>query len=121
MNPNYQKYENEAKKSVLKTSVDYSFIELPVGIRHSFFLNKDSKIFVDAGYSMNFNFNSTVLQNSNELDVSKSANLFLGLGFSYTRFSIEARFNSKRNILNDYVYNEGNYKSIGILAGYKFL
>lgn len=121
LNPNYQKYENEAKKSVLKTSVDYSFIELPVGIRHSFFLNKDSKIFVDAGYSMNFNFNSTVLQNSNKLEVSKSANLFLGLGFSYTKFSIEARYNFQRNILNNYVYNEGKYKSIGILAGYKFL
>lgn len=121
LNPNYQKYKNEEKKSTLKTSVDYSFVELPVGIRHSFFLNKDSKIFVDAGYSMNFNFNSTVLQNSNQLEVSKSANLFLGLGFSYTKFSIEARYNFQRNILNDYVYNEGNYKSIAILAGYKFL
>jgi len=105
----------------LKTSAEYSFVELPAGLRHYFFLSKNSKLFIDGGYSLNFSIDSAVDHNTSNLEISKASNLFLGFGFSYSRFSLEARCNFSRNVLGDYVYYEGNYKSVEILAGYKFL
>ena len=120
-NPTYQKYEQTAQKKYMKASFDYSFIDLSFGIRHYFYVSQNSKIFVNAGYTTTLNLDSEFMQGTSELEVSKSANFFIGTGFNYKRYSLEARYNFKRNFLQDYSYWTSEYASYGIAFSYKFL
>ncbi|MNE42332.1 hypothetical protein D3C80_1364520 [compost metagenome] len=105
----------------MKASFDYSFIDLSFGIRHYFYVSQNSKIFINAGYTATVNLDSQFFQNTYELEVSKSANFFMGAGFNYKRYSLEARYNFKRNFLQDYTYWSSDYSSYGIAFSYKFL
>lgn len=120
-NPSYQKYEQTAQRKNMKASLDYSFIDLSFGVRHYFYVSQNSKIFVNAGYTTTLNLDSEFLQGTSELEVSKSANFFMGAGFNYKRYSLEARYNLKRNFLQDYSYWTSDYSSYGIAFSYKFL
>jgi len=120
-NPSYQKFESSQKKGYLTADFDYSYIDLAFGVRHYFFLNEKSKIFADLGYTLVVPTEATFKYGTGKLEVSKGSNLFFGTGFSYTRFSIEARYNFKRQFLNNYLYWSSNYNSFSIVAGYKFL
>lgn len=120
-NPNYQKYEQTAQRKYTKSTLDYSFIDLTLGIRHYFYISQKSKIFLNGGYSPTVNFDSHFFQGDSEFEVSKSANFFIGAGYNYDRYSIEARYNFNRNFLQDYAYWKAEYNSYAITIGYKFL
>lgn len=120
-NPSYQKYEQTAQRKYMKASFDYSYIDLSFGVRHYFYVSQNSKIFINAGYTATVNLDSEFFQNTYELEVSKSANFFMGAGFNYKRYSLEARYNFKRNFLQDYTYWSSDYSSYGIAFSYKFL
>lgn len=120
-NPSYQKYEQTAQRKYMKASFDYSFIDLCFGVRHYFYVSQNSKIFVNAGYTPTVNLDSQFFQGTSELEVSKSANFFIGAGFNYKRYGLEARYNFKRNFLQDYTYWSSEYNSYGITFSYKFL
>lgn len=120
-NPSYQKYEQTAKFKYLTATMEYSYIDLSFGVRHYFYVTQNSKIFINAGYTPTVKLDSQFFQNTTELEVSKSANGFIGAGFNYSRYSLEARYNFNRNFLQDYSYWSSDYSSYGIAFGYKFL
>ena len=136
INPIYQNYE--AEKTYVKNDgfgvissditnhvkANYSGLDFPFGLRHHFFLNSNSKIFVNAGYSFNLVSKSKfVFENENnvkELNSSSRNNFLIGLGYTFkNKYSAEIRFNSGRELLSDYISWSSNYSSIGILLGCK--
>jgi len=118
--PNFQQYKSESKTHPL--AIDYKFLEIPVGVRHYMFLgeNDKSKIFVDAGYAYGASLSSSYGTPSQDIKVESSGNLFLGVGYNYSRYSIEFRYNFKR-ALEDFDGWDTSYKSSGITLGYQFL
>jgi len=78
---------------------DYKGLELPLGIRHYFYLSPNNRIFINAGYFFGLAFNSAVTVSPN-LTANGDTNFwmnstdgpFAGLGFSSRgRFSLEIR------------------------------
>lgn len=122
VDPNFQAYKASTKFSFLTSEIDYSFIEIPLGVRHYFFLSNDSKIFLNAGYVLSLNIKSDFNIGSTKYDLQKSSNYFAGVGYAYSRYSVELRYNFNRGLLeSNYAYWSSSYKSVGLNLGYKFL
>ena len=50
--PTYHYYNGKKQLNIQSVEVDYSYIEFPLGLRHYFYLNDDSKIFINALYTI---------------------------------------------------------------------
>lgn len=123
--PNYQHFSCEGVTDVrhssfdLPAEVDYTFIQLPIGIRHYFFLNK-SKIFIDAGANVNLPLSSTIRIGGEKNTIDKSTGIFTGLGYNYSNYSLELRYSGKQNLFITSTW-QAQYSTIGIIASYNFL
>lgn len=115
------KVEKEVEVDNESLEVKYSSIDLPVGIRHYFFLNDKSKISVDVSYVMNFAVGNSLFdyERSEDLSIKRGANSMVGLGYIYSnKYSIEVRHGFKRQLFN-YSFYDSKYKTTSIVFGYK--
>ncbi|MFL9844301.1 porin family protein [Flavobacterium rhizosphaerae] len=137
VDPNYQAYKGEKKgtKGVNYVTPDwelkYQFLELPVGARYYMYLNNKSKFFIDIAYVFSFNMGDSYVQYTfpervgstgyslKNDNITKTTNFAAGLGFSYSDFSIEARYGFERGILHNYDNFGAEYSSLNIIIGYK--
>ncbi|MDH7912651.1 tRNA modification GTPase [Winogradskyella sp. SYSU M77433] len=104
-----------------KVEVDYTSIELPIGIRHYFFLNKNSKIFINASLVVDLFSDGSVIEyeNRSNLDIKSSSNLGFGIGYKLLdKFSIECRLHTRRNVLTYYNDWTSDYNSMSLILGY---
>src|SRR5690606_7267579 len=119
--PTYQSYNNECETiNNSPVSVDYSSIELPVGVRHYFFLNNTSKLFVNASIIFDFAFNSKIdFEYSSDLDISSKHNYGFGIGYNYdSKYSFELRYLYNRDIFRIYRSWTSNYSALSVIVGY---
>jgi hypothetical protein len=134
IDPTYQKYENESTYSVKSlfqsqdneshtAKINYSSIEIPIGVRHYMFLNKTSKLFLNVAYVFEVSGKATISYDQNEYYSSlTSQNFAFGFGYTYKNtISIEMRMNTTKDLLGTYPASEANYKSFGFILGYKIL
>ena len=111
----------------LTVNLDYKSIDIPIGFRYYFFLNENSKIFTDFSYLINFNLNSSFElsrmdgSNLDTLNIRTSNNVAVGLGYNFSdKYSIELRYHSKRNLLNNNISWNSEYENLSIVMGYSF-
>lgn len=118
--PTYQDYSAENKIGKRDAKVDYKSLELPIGVRYYFFLNDNSKIFVNASYVFDFGLRSKVdFSSGSDLDIKSRNNIAFGLGYKYVdRYSLEARYNLNRAILGNYINYNSDYNSLSLVLGY---
>jgi len=118
--PTYQYYKSEIVGTTKVAKADYKSIEFPFGIRHYYFFNKNSKIFINGSVIFDFSFNSVIdLPYRKNLEVKPSPNLAFGLGYKYNdKYSLEIRSQSSREILDNYITWSSDYKTISIIFGY---
>ncbi|KAB1069749.1 porin family protein [Tamlana haliotis] len=109
----------------LTTIVSYKNISIPFGVRHYFFLNEKSKIFIDAAYVMNANFSSEVkYETSNNSDLSpmeikSGSNLAFGFGYKFAdKYSVGLNYQTRRNILSSYAAHYTNLNFVSVSLGY---
>lgn len=119
--PTYQDFSFEGENFDLNASFDYSSIEVPVGIRHYFYINDEAKVFLNAAFSPIFLLQSEVnLEFSNEAEISTKPYLSGGVGFKFrSKYSFEFRLNSQREIFEkseDSWYSEFN--TMSLILGY---
>ncbi|MGB2143303.1 MAG: tRNA modification GTPase [Flavobacteriaceae bacterium] len=115
--PTYQYYkaEEEPVTNLSNTNVDYKSIEVPVGLRHYFFLNKSSKIFINGSFISEIILDSKV----RNLDVKSDVNFAMGLGYNYNNmYSVELRYQTNRDVLKNYMFWNSEYKTISVIFGY---
>lgn len=130
--PTYQYYKSEKSKEakdvsggILISKINYHSIALPIGIRHYFHLNDDSKIFANISHTHNysrkssFDFSRIDGSSYRPLDAKeRSKTLDLGIGYKYKdRYSLEIRYQTKRNIVNDYINWYSEYKIFSVIFG----
>lgn len=111
-----------------KFEVDYKSIELPIGVRHYFFMNNNSKLFVNGAFISDFSLGSKISVESEsvffneDLKVSSKINLAFGLGYNYKNiYNVEIRHLSNRKILKTYNHWTSDYSSFSIIFGYNFI
>lgn len=103
-------------------------LELPVGIRHYFFINQNSKLFINASSILDINLASTLDykydqdNNFKHLDFSPwHLNFAFGGGFNYkSKYCIEFRYQTNRNVFIQKAYWSSDYKAISLVFGYTF-
>ncbi|WP_272149784.1 tRNA modification GTPase [Tenacibaculum aiptasiae] len=130
--PTYQSFKAEKIMSVTNVSggeliakADYSSFELPIGLRHYFFLKNNSKIFVNASVLFDITSNSSIEFFRNDgskldsLEIESRGNFVLGLGYKYNdRYSLEVRYQTRREILDAYTFWASDYKTVSVVLGY---
>jgi len=79
--------------------LDFSSIEIPVGIRHYFFLNENLKLFANAQYSFDINGNSKIdFEQVGDLKVFRQGFLVFGGGLVFKeKISFELRNGTNRD------------------------
>lgn len=124
LEPTYQSYKAERiDYGDKKSEVNYQSIEIPIGVRHYFFLNKKSKIFINAQYIVEAAFSSEakILFNSyikEDAKVEPQGGFALGAGYNYKKkYSTELRY-SHKNILGNHEYLSSSYGTISLIFGY---
>ena len=120
--PTFQTYSGDIKGSQ-SGEIDYNSIELPFGVKHYMFLNDNSKLFISGAYVIDFTMNSKIdFNNIGDLKIKSGPSTQIGFGYNYdNKYTIEARYNSGRDITLGYSYWETKYSSFSIVLGYNFL
>lgn len=118
--PTYQYYKTSSESNSGLSEVDYSSVEIPLGVRHYFFLKNKSKIFLNAAYVFDLPINQDIdFEKTQSLKISTINNLTVGVGYDYkSKFNIELRYGFTREVLNPYVYWSSNYTSASLIFGY---
>lgn len=104
---------------------NYKSIELPSGVRHYFFLNQKSTLFVNVSFVMDFTFDTNFvfrrIDNSiiNEIDIFTKQNLAFGTGFEFdNKFNIELRYQTNRNLTGFSAFYVTDYNTLSLIVGY---
>jgi len=130
--PTYQSFKsqkttnvNNISGGVLIANDYYSSVEFPVGLRNYFYLNKNSKIFINASYIFDLSSKSSIEftrndgSNLNSLEIETRNNLAMGIGYKQNdRYSLEIRYQTNREILGNYLSWNSEYKTLSIIFGY---
>lgn len=130
--PTYQYFKSEHSQEtstvsggILVSKVDYSSIELPIGVRHYIYLNDKSKLFANVSCVFDFPYNSSIqffrINGSlhSAIEINSSLNIALGVGFKYNdKYSLEIRYNRNRNIVSEYLFWNSNYNSLNVICGF---
>lgn len=127
--PTYQYYKDEKETTAyypntsfeinMKHSIDYKYIEVPLGVRHYFFLNNQSKLFLNAAYVMSINLKSKFTSSYyNSTDTVSNQYFIIGAGYKYNRFSTEFRIATSKDILGNYLGSRSHFRSMSLILGY---
>lgn len=132
--PTYQYYKAEQTiqssqvvGGTLTGKVDYKSIELPIGVRRYFFINKNVKLFANGSLVIDFNNNSTISvtrkdgSELNALEIKSGINFGLGLGVKFmNKFSAEVRYQTPRGLLAENPNWGSSYQTTSLIVGYSF-
>ncbi len=119
--PTFQQFSYEENRYNQDVLVDFSSIEVPLGIRYYMYLNDDSKIFINAAFVPVFNIDSEVyLQYYDDIGLSDKTYFAGGVGFKYKdKYSAEFRVGTMRDIIEDREtrwYSE--FQTVSFIIGY---
>lgn len=134
INPNYLTYSsiyNDLNERVTKAdnsaTINYSAIDIPIGMRHYMYLNNKSKFFINAFLVPNFTMKSKIRSINDvvnirlDYDIKTDVNYAIGMGYKYNnKFSIELRTYTARDLINNFVTVESSLNSTSIVLGYTF-
>lgn len=127
LEPTYQSYksrtewQNGSGQQTYYFIADYKSIEIPLGIRHYFYLNNSSKIFLNGAILMDIPLDSSIDFNFNpgHLDVETKFNFAFGVGYKLSdKYSMEIRSFTNRNLTSTYQGWKADYKTISVILGY---
>jgi hypothetical protein len=112
-------------------TVDYSHITVPIGVRHYFFLNNGSKLFLSGAIAPNFLINSSKSLKAegyniqqpefNQSGFNLKPSFTFALGYKLkNKFSLEADYSAGKRMLEDNMWQTKFINSFSAMVGYKF-
>lgn len=120
--PTYQNFNVKKETDDLMAEVNYKSIEVPLGIRYYMFINEQSKLFINGMLIMDFDLNSEFKFNrswDSFTEIKSSPNLGFGLGYNHdTKYSVELRYHSSRDLLSNFATWDSKYNSLALIFGY---
>lgn len=132
--PTYNRYNNTSILNgnpgslIIEQKVDihYNYIQLPIGFRYYFYLNKNSSIFLNPIYNLKFAIGKNGVfyeetYDSNKEIYNHTRNYGFGFGYNYKRFSIETILLSNTQIMdNAYSKKYIDFSSFSLNFKYHF-
>jgi len=129
--PTFQSYSGTDPNGTHgESTINYQSIEFPIGIRYYFPLSDNTRIFLDGLVipAMSINMNSSIsyytfysnMISEKTIDINPAGNSALGAGAEFKKFSIEARYYTTRNLLDNST-EYADYNRFAIIVGYKFI
>tara|TARA_B110000093_G_scaffold178365_1_gene216801 strand:+ start:96 stop:1283 length:1188 start_codon:yes stop_codon:yes gene_type:complete len=120
--PTYQYFKSEKEITNQSVKADYKSIEIPVGIRHYFFLNENSKIFINGSFIFDLSNDSVIdFESGTDLEIKTRNNLAFGIGYKHNnKYSLELRYQTSREILSDFISWSSDFKTLSVIFGYSF-
>jgi len=113
--------------NILYEDINYTSFDISSGVRYYFFLNNQSKIFINFSYVIDLSPTSEIIYRRSDstlyktYETNKNNNWALGAGFDYKKLSLEIRWNTSRNILSSYSTWSSDFNSLAIIIGYNIL
>jgi hypothetical protein len=126
MEPTYQQYSGHEiieRTYYLPRDVnaEYKSLEIPMGLKYHFQLNKKTFLFLRGGLVVDIPFSSTITYtNEDRLYKILSGNSFIaGIGVQHNRFSSEFRYYGNRDILSSSMSWDTKYSKLSFILGYR--
>lgn len=118
--PALQSFHSELEEAIATKIVDYKSIEVPVGLRHYFFLNEKSKIYLSASFIYDIPIDSRIhIEYGQTLDITNSANWSTGAGYKYNdKFALELTAGFHRNLIGTYAFWYSDFYSLTLNFAY---
>lgn len=118
--PTYQYFKSVKEITNQSAKADYKSIEIPVGVRHYFFLNENSKIFINGSFIFDLSNDSVIdFESGTDLEIKTRNNLAFGIGYKHNdKYGLELRYQTSREILNNYIYWSSDYSTLSVIFGY---
>lgn len=134
--PTYSLYSNDkisqpANDKLYTLSIDsYSFINIPIGIRHYMFLNEKSKFFVNAqlnvlrlksgkAKSINLDYNGAIFDQANLASSQTIKSFSIGAGYTYNdKYTVELQYNNSNEITEHSLTKTAKISYTSIILGY---
>lgn len=120
LEPTFQYYKGESTLEGKPIKADYKSIQFPIGVTHFFFLNDNSKLFLNASLIFDIPFDSKIdFESSRDpLKITSTTSPALSLGYKYLKkYSLEAKYEFGRGVLN-YGFWGSDYKTFAVIFGY---
>jgi len=113
--PTYQQYQND-----LAVPITYKSIELPLGLRHYFYLNKDLRLFINGAFVVDLPLEHTAEFSNFTLDTKRpKVNFAFGLGLNYKRLTLEGRYYTIRTGLDSTGSYHFDFTKASVIFGYR--
>ncbi len=116
--PTYNRYSGSESSSVANAELEYSFLDLSDGARHYMYLNQDYRISIEMMFNLSFDLNSELKYNGTNLEISKTSNIAVGIGFGNKTYGASLRYYFPKSITPSYVFRNCEYSSVGIVLHY---
>ncbi len=127
--PNYQYFNKKDDQLHQIASIDYQVIELPAGVRHFFYLNKQTKVFLNLTYNNYFDLNDSKIYNvaknhtqsiNFQRDINTTQSFGFGAGIDLRNFTAELRYNTYRGLIENDININTKYNLLNFVIGYRF-
>lgn len=124
--PNFNYFTQESLDYLnQETQIKYSSFELPIGIRHYFYLNNDSKLFLNGALLLVFPIDSSVeLYDTYDYEFEKDTNYSLGAGYQFkNRYSFEFQYKGviREAFDRGLIKRTSKFTTLSLILGYRFL
>lgn len=104
-------------------STVFNYIQIPLGGRKYFYLNKSSKLYLDIAFNLKFSNSSSkiTIDRSNDYEINGSFyNYEFGIGYQYKKINFEFRYYTTTNINPNYLSTDlYNYNNSSITLKYR--
>lgn len=126
----YQKFKGSYESTDFTESryefanVNYSTLDLLFGVRHYFFLNNKSKLFLTGSYVAGIPLGSSSLDYKGQHQVGRTIELntrynpSVGFGYNYHKLSFELKYDLSTTIIDKRYAWSSSYNSFSIILGY---
>lgn len=121
LEPTYRYFKATGENPFRTVEIDYTSIELPIGIRYYFFLNETSRLFINGAFIFDFTLNAKMSYSNNfdDLEVATPENFAFGAGYAFGKFSLEGRYFTNRTVLHNRLFWDAELRNFSFVLGYQ--
>lgn len=128
IDPNYN-FINQELYSTNSTNVNnslevkFNYLNIPIGIRYYMYLNETSKIFITPSFDLNYSFgdsNGYYINDIKQFNFSPKSSFGFGLGYSYKKYFIESKIQTKTILFEPLTVNNDNNSFYNISLSFKY-
>jgi hypothetical protein len=118
LEPAFHFFSTQATAPQGRAVMRYASLEFPVGVRYSFFLTANTKLFVNTHLLLDQPLNYKIEVGTAKLSPRRGLSLMGGGGISHKNKSLELRY-SNRDFLGEYIFLLSDYRAITLILGIK--